>query len=223
MSTIEQRLWNSRFPTWQPRLIRLGWALVLLPTLLAFLLPDQITAGNQVVQLLYLLSPVLLAGVILIGILCLLSGYLQFFSSAWGFLLLLPLLTVSLHLTLNPAVETWLLRHLTLLGGMWAMALIPALGFSLAIYLFFRDRAVRLFALTTLISVWLTTLYTVRLGPQQMLEGVADGSFVASLAPAGSLLCLLYCVTLLAPMGFLWHTLRLLRDEYVGVGMLDSD
>src|SRR5690606_19324938 len=90
VSTIEQRLWNSRFPTWQPRLIRLGWALVLLPTLLAFLLPDQITAGNQVVQLLYLLSPVLLAGVILIGILCLLSGYLQFFSSAWGFLLLLP-------------------------------------------------------------------------------------------------------------------------------------
>lgn len=200
------------------RIPRLGWGLVLASHLLLLPLPNTFDS-NLSVQLFailaaFVLSILLLGG----GLLLLIWRYRPFFCRPGGILLFVIIQTIGLALIGTPlaADAPWLLHRLALIGGVWALLAIPSVGLTMVIYLWVQDRSVPFFAVSMLILVWALVFLVRAIGPAKLLAAIVAGSATQWLGALNGLWCVLWWVVLLAPAGFLLHTVRLLYQEWAG-------
>lgn len=86
----------------------------------------------------------------------------------------------------------------------------------MVIYLWVQDRSVPFFAVSMLILVWALVFLVRAIGPAKLLAAIVAGSATQWLGALNGLWCVLWWVVLLAPAGFLLHTVRLLYQEWAG-------
>jgi hypothetical protein len=202
---------------------RFGWGIILGLSLLLFLLPGNYTPTGlppdvwlvMMVGILLLFSLGLFLGVGLL-VVC----YLPFFQQIKGPLLLLVLLMIGLRSFAYLQTFTdlgWPASQLFLLLSVWLLVLIGALPLVLGVYLWYQDRAVRLWAITLLAVVWLLVAYTRWRGPEQIFQDTFQGELPAELF---GLICFGQLVFVLAPLFFIGHSLCLLYREWTRADML---
>lgn len=192
-----------------------GWALHVgasVTLVLLTLLPAR-TFANLLPALgvMFVVGLVLLC--LLIGVILFLYGYHEFFQRPWGFILTVMIFFASLFAqsqASNSVVVT--------LAGVWGIVAALAVGPVLTVYLWHRDRSVRLLALMLLLLMWLLFTMGQMLGWADLLFAVVAGIPGQLLWPLQGVLCVTMWVCVVAPLAFLWHTLVMLKREQYGVG-----
>lgn len=196
---------------------RLGWWLVGLGSAVGLLLPSTFTPAGITpgVWLAIMLTMIILPTLaLIIGGIFLLLGYQEFFRRPVGLITLVVAFVIVLRIV-NPLIEQaerpWPLSQIFLLAAFYFLALTMILFFALIFYLWHRDHAVQLFAITALLSVWALAIYVRIHGPDQTLVDALLGRFPSELI---ALLCIGNFVVILTPIFFVIHVLRVVSQEF---------
>lgn len=196
---------------------RLGWGLLLGPSLLIVVMPlDNASVATSgaflaIMALLVLSLVGQMAGVALLAI-----AYRWHFAQVWVIVLCCALIALGVALSGSTlqASASGILRRLSVLGSVWGLTAMGALGIAVLAYLILRDKSVPLTMFTFLALIWIMIFYVRQQGPAQLLQQLLSGATIGTFSLFPPLICLAFWVGLIAPFSFLWHTARLVRREF---------
>jgi hypothetical protein len=204
--------------TWPRRLWFLGWGIMILISLALFLIADM-PVNEDVIILVAFISLIVLA-LLLLGVTLIVIGARHLFRQTWAILLMLGLLFSAfavIGLETQPATTITITSRLVLMGQVWAVGIIVGFGIALALYLYYQDKSVPIFAATVLATSWLLLFYIIRFGSGGLLAKLASLSAINEMPHLYALFCLFGWVVVIAPFSFLWHTLIVARREWIGL------
>lgn len=204
-------------PRWQKWAGYLGWGLFIFTnlTLLAVLNTQPITTINEA----YLELAIRLVGIVtlMISVALLLARYTSFFRQPRGTFLFLAIILGGAVLLATPALNGHsqeVVRRLMIIGGMWTLTALFAIGGSLALYLFSQDRSVVLVSVVCLGWIWVFMIIVQLLGPTRVVTELYSEQISPTLALFGSGSCAIWWLIVIAPVSFLLHSTRLIYEEF---------
>lgn len=208
----------DRTRIWPRRLWFLGWGMMILMSLALFLIADMPVNEDVIIIVAFML--LIIFALLLLGVTLIVIGARHLFRQTWAILLMLGLLFSGFHvvgLETQPATTITITSRLVLIGQVWTVGIMVGFGIALALYLYYQDKSVPVFAATALVTSWLLLFYIIRFGSGGLLVKLASLSAIKEMAHLYTLFCLFGWVVVIAPCSFLWHTLIVARREWLAL------
>lgn len=201
---------------------RIGWGVMVLTTLTILVLPERFDlpaeTGTSQLMLTYIAWASILFLFSFLGITLLVLGYIQFFQRFEGILLFTGLILLGVWAGTWTQMEeaAWLRGRAQLLMLVLGVVSMLAIAEAIALYLIFHDRGIRLLGVVLMVNVWVLFLWIRQVGPDTVLIETVISQRPLLLRLFQSSTCVSIWITILAPISFIGHTIRLLHHEREG-------